>query len=80
MKLCLSDVVHTQHFVLKIAALSSVSKGLRGTSFELREEFGKCLGELGAVGPEKYVLVYHTFVIQFCMLSQCCTNLQLSEE
>ena len=27
-KLCLSDVVHTQRFVLKIAALSSVSKGL----------------------------------------------------
>ena len=57
MKLCLSDIVHTQRFVFKIAALSSVSKGLRATSIELREEFGRCLGELGAVGPGKYVLV-----------------------
>ena len=27
-ELCLSDIVHTQGFVLKITALSSVSKGL----------------------------------------------------
>ena len=40
-------------------------RGLRGTSFELREEYGRCLGELGAVDPGKYVLTFHTMCV-FC--------------
>ena len=64
----------------KLLLCPQLLKGLRGTSFELREEYGRCLGELGAVDPGKYVLEYHTFVIQFCMLGQCCTSLQLLME
>lgn len=35
--------------------LLQIFHSLRGAGIELREECGKCLGELGAIDPGKYV-------------------------
>jgi len=32
---------------------TQILKGLRGSNVELREEYGRCLGELGAIDPGK---------------------------
>lgn len=33
-----------------------IFRSLRGAGIELREECGRCLGELGAIDPGKYVI------------------------
>jgi len=33
--------------------VTTILKGLRGSNIELREEYGRCLGELGAIDPGK---------------------------
>ncbi len=48
-----SSLMSTYLMVLYI--LGKIFNSLRGSGIELREICGKCLGELGAVDPGKYV-------------------------
>ena len=39
--------------VVLMSVFFKIFRSLRGAGFELREECGKCLGELGAIDPGK---------------------------
>lgn len=59
-------------FINVTALILQLLSSLRGADVELRELYGKCLGELGAIDPGKYVctipLHQQVFTIVLCSI------------